>query len=160
MLTINPVSPLVEEKKVLLLSDHQLRKMNRFYKLIPVLFIVFTACGSGSNKKQSDPDILKKGPELFSKYGCNICHTFDGSVLYGPPLNEIYMTEITVIRQGEEKTIVADREYLKRAVVDPRFEKLLEYQNKEMPVTFISNEEADILVDYIIAMNKKIEVSN
>jgi len=128
--------------------------MNRFYKLIPVLFFILTACESGTRKKQGDSDILKKGSDLFSKYGCNICHTFDGSVIYGPPLNEIYMTEITVIRQGEEQTIVADREYLKRAVVDPRFEKVLEYQNKEMPVTFISDEEADILVDYIIAMNK------
>ncbi len=134
--------------------------MNRFHKLIPVLFLVFTACGSGTNKKQSDPDILKKGSDLFSKYGCNICHTFDGSVLYGPPLNEIYLTEITVIRQGEEKKIVADREYLKRAVVDPRFEKVLEYRNKEMPVTFISDDEADILVDYIIAMNEKKEERN
>jgi hypothetical protein len=75
-------------------------------------------------------------------------------VLYGPPLNEIYMTEIMVIREGKEKSIVADREYLKRAIVDPRYEKVLEYQNKEMPVTFISDEEADILTDYIIAMSE------
>ena len=139
---------------MVLLTNHQLRKMDRIHKLIPGLFLVFTACGSGTNKKQSDLDILKKGSDLFLKYGCNICHSFDGSDLYGPPLNKIYMTEIKVIRKGEEKTIVADREYLKRAVVDPRFEKVLEYQNKEMPKTFISDKEANILVDYIIAMNK------
>lgn len=134
--------------------------MNRFNKLIPVLLLILSACGDRTSKNQSDQDILKKGSELFSKYGCNICHTFDGSVLYGPPLNDIYMTEITVLREGKEKTIVADREYLKRAVVDPRFEKVLEYQNKEMPVTFISEKEADILVDYIIAMNEKKEKPN
>lgn len=128
--------------------------MNRFNKLIPVLLLLLTACGCGTSKKQNDQDILKKGSDLFNKYGCNICHTFDGSVLYGPPLNEIYMTEIMVIREGKEKSIVADREYLKRAIVDPRYEKVLEYQNKEMPVTFISDEEADILTDYIIAMSE------
>jgi cytochrome c551/c552 len=128
--------------------------MNRFNKLIPVLLLILSACGGRTSKNQSDQDILKKGSELFSKYGCNICHTFDGSVLYGPPLNEIYMTEIMVIREGKEKSIVADREYLKRAIVDPRYEKVLEYQNKEMPVTFISDEEADILTDYIIAMSE------
>lgn len=134
--------------------------MNRLYKLIPIVFLLLTACGIGTGNKQNDQDILKKGSELFNKYGCNICHAFYGSDLYGPPLNEIYMTEIKVIRQGEEKTIVADREYLKRAVVDPRFEKVLEYQNKEMPKTFISDKEADILVDYIIAMNEKKKESN
>jgi hypothetical protein len=65
------------------------------------------------------------------------------------------MKNITVIRNGKEFTVTADRKYLKKAIIEPRYEKVLEYQNKEMPLTQISEEEAELLVDYIIALDEK-----
>jgi mono/diheme cytochrome c family protein len=124
-------------------------------KLLLFLFFFIAACGEAPQKKPGEQEILKKGSELYLKYGCAVCHSLDGTVIYGPPLNEIYMKNVKVIRNGKEFTVIADREYLKRAIVDPRFEKVLEYQNKEMPLTQISEEETEILVDYIIAIDKK-----
>jgi hypothetical protein len=60
------------------------------------------------------------------------------------------MKNIKVIRNGQEFTIVADRDYLSKAISEPRYEKVLEYKNKEMPLTNFSKEETEILVEYII----------
>ncbi len=117
---------------------------------VSLVFLIW-ACDSGNSKKQTEA--LKKGPELFARYGCNVCHSLNGTVIYGPPLNSIYLKKVTVVRQGGEKTITADRDYLKKAITDPRFEKVAEYRNKEMPIPTFSEEEAEILVDYIIALN-------
>jgi mono/diheme cytochrome c family protein len=129
--------------------------MNQINKLLLCLIFFGVACGKTRQNKPDEVDILKKGSELYAKYGCAVCHSLNGSVIYGPPLNNLYMKEVTVIRKGKEFTVTAGREYLKKAIVDPRFEKVLEYRNKEMPLTQISDEEAEILVDYIIAMDTK-----
>ena len=124
-------------------------------KLLLCLFFFITACGEAPQKKPGEQEILKKGSELYLKYACAVCHSLDGTVIYGPPLNEIYMKNVKVIRNGKEFIVVADREYLKKAITEPRYEKVLEYQNKEMPLTQISEEETELLVEYIIAMDEK-----
>jgi mono/diheme cytochrome c family protein len=132
--------------------------MNQINKLLLCLIFFGVACGKTRENKHDEEDILKKGSELFVKYGCAVCHSLDGKEIYGPPLNGIYMKELLVIRKGQEFTVTADREYLKKAIVDPRFEKVLEYKNKEMPLTQISDEEAELLVDYIIALDNKTQL--
>ena len=124
-------------------------------KLLLCLFFFIVACGEAPLKKPGEQEILKKGSELYLKYGCAVCHSLDGTVIYGPPLNEIYMKNVKIIRNGKEFNVVADREYLKKSITEPRYEKVLEYQNKEMPLTQISEEETEILVDYIIAIDAK-----
>ena len=114
------------------------------------LFVFTAACTEAPLKKPERNEILKKGPELFAKYGCAVCHSMDGKVIYGPPLNGIFMKNIKVIRNGQEFTIVADRDYLSKAISEPRYEKVLEYKDKEMPLTNFSKEETEILVEYII----------
>jgi len=114
------------------------------------LFVFIVACGEAPPKKPDRNFILKKGSELFAKYGCAVCHSMDGKVIYGPPLNGIFMKNIKVIRNGQEFTLVADRDYLSKAISEPRYEKVLEYKNKEMPLTNFSKEETEILVEYII----------
>jgi hypothetical protein len=114
------------------------------------LFVFIAACTEAPLKKPERNEILKKGPELFAKYGCAVCHSMDGKVIYGPPLNGIFMKNIKVIRNGQEFTTVADRDYLSKAIREPRYEKVLEYKDKEMPLTNFSKEETEILVEYII----------
>jgi cytochrome c oxidase subunit II len=129
--------------------------MGKYKNSLLYLFIFLVACGTGSDKKKSAENILQKGSELYDRYGCYICHSLDGSVVYGPPLNDIYMKEVKVIRKGKERTLVADRRYLVRAIADPRYEKVADYRNKEMPETLFSKEEAEILADYLIALSLK-----
>lgn len=117
------------------------------------LLVFIYACGNSSSSKWTSEEIMQKGALLYSTHGCNVCHSLDGSIVYGPPLNDIYMKEITVVRNDREYTLKADRKYLKKAISDPRFEKNKEYRNKEMPITSFTKEEADILVEYLILLN-------
>lgn len=120
------------------------------------LYLAFmSACGCSRNKLKNKELIINQGAELYAKYACISCHALDGNVVYGPPLNDIYMKEIKVLRNGEEINLVVNREYLRKAIAEPRFEKVLDYKNKDMPLTFISEDEIDILVEYIIAFSEK-----
>jgi len=128
--------------------------MGKMNKLFLCLFLFIVACGEAPPKKPDRDFVLKKGSELFAKYGCAVCHSLDGKVIYGPPLNGLFMKNVKVMRGGQEFTVVADREYLKKAISEPRYEKVLEYKNKEMPLASFSQEETDILVEYIIALDE------
>jgi hypothetical protein len=45
---------------------------------------------------------------------------------------------------------VADRDYIHRAISDPRFEEVKGYESKDMPEVLISEEEMKLLVDYLV----------
>ena len=98
---------------------------------------------------------LKKGEELFAKYGCFVCHSLEGKVIYGPPLNGLYMKSVKVMRNGKEIDLVADRDYLIKAITDPRYEKVYDYRNKEMPISAFPEKDAEVLVEYLISLNDK-----
>jgi len=114
------------------------------------------ACGKTPEKSADQKKTTQKGAEMFAKYGCAVCHSIEGKVIYGPPLNGIYMKKLKVLRDKKEYTVVADRDYLTKAINEPRYEKVLEYSNKEMPIPTISKEETSILVDYIIELDEKV----
>jgi cytochrome c551/c552 len=128
--------------------------MKKFLVHIYVATAFLTACSHSKEDSSTSEDILRKGSEIYSRLGCNICHSLDGSDVYGPPLNDFYMKKIRVVRNGREIELIADRKYIKRAIVDPRYEKAYEYRNKEMPLTSLSKEEAELLVDYLIELNR------
>lgn len=149
--------------------------MCRTIKLVVLALVFLSACGEVSVKEkgnksndgddgnkvlnqatqQSSTDILKEGSELFSKYGCFACHSIDGSVMYGPPLNDLYKKEVSVLRRGKEKTIVADRKYFTKAIMDPDYEKVSDYEIKIMPKPDIPKEDVEILIDYLIEVGKE-----
>lgn len=113
-----------------------------------MLAIVFlSSCGDST-------DTNNKGEELFSKYMCFTCHSLDGSVMYGPPLNDLYLKEVSVLRQGKQKSIVAKRKYLKKSIMDPDYEKVLDYENRIMPVPNIPKRDLDTLVDYLMELSQ------
>jgi len=129
-------------------------------------FIFLSACGEGTDKykgnkainqasQQTNADKLTSGSDLFSKYGCFACHSLDGSVMYGPPLNDLFMKEVSVVRSGKEKTIVADREYFTKAIMDPDYEKVSEYKNKIMPKPVIPKDDVETLIDYLIELGEE-----
>lgn len=117
--------------------------------------LFFSACNRSSVKNMDEKEILHQGSELFVQNGCAVCHSLEGKEIYGPPLDNLFMKEVKVMRNGEVHTITADRNYIRKSIVDPRNEKVLEYQNKEMPIPMFSDEEADLLVEYIILMGRK-----
>ena len=131
-----------------------LLKTVKIHTLVLYLFIFLTACGEGTINKQENKESLKEGPDLFLKYGCFACHSLKGEVLYGPALDGLYMKDISVDREGRLINLVANREYLNRAITDPSYEKVNGFQGKLMPHPDISQGDADILIDYIISLPK------
>ena len=132
-----------------------------------MLAIIFlSACGEGTDKKtgnkainqatqQSNTDILTDGSNLFSKYACFTCHSLDGSVMYGPPLNDLFMKDVSVVRKGKEKIIVADRKYFNKAITDPDYEKVSEYKSRIMPKPIIPKDDVETLIDYLIELGEE-----
>ena len=140
--------------------------MHRSFIIVMLASIFLSACVGGPDKNKGNNAIqtpqqpplnskLNHGADLYSRYGCFACHSLDGKVMYGPPLNGLYLKEVSVVRRGREKTIVADREYFIRAITDPDYEKVSEYQHRIMPVPDIPREDVETLVDYLIGLGEK-----
>lgn len=57
---------------------------------------------------------------LFENYGCTGCHSLDGSRGSGPSLLNLFGTKQVVVEpDGNEKTIVVDKKYLREAIYEP-----------------------------------------
>ncbi len=99
--------------------------MHRLFMIVMLASIFLSACVGGPDKSKGNNAIpasqqpplnspFTNGADLYSRYGCFACHSLNGSDMYGPPLNGLYLKEVSVVRRGREKTIVADREYFIR----------------------------------------------
>lgn len=123
--------------------------------LIFLIVFLISGCNSQNNNKLTSKESSQKGEALFATVGCTTCHSLSGETLYGPSLNKILNTEIIVIQGGKEHSIKIDREYIKRSIQDPDFEKLVDFKNKKMPKPTLSPDEIDQIVDYLISINSK-----
>lgn len=99
---------------------------------------------------QSKPEAKagQKGLDLLQSKGCLGCHTTDGTPKVGPTFKGLYERKVTVSTQGKERTIVADEEYLKRAVLDPGSDVVKGFPNI-MPKMPVSEDELKEIVNYI-----------
>lgn len=99
---------------------------------------------------QSKPEAKagQKGLDLLQSKGCLGCHTTDGTPKVGPTFKGLYERKVTVSTQGKERTIVADEEYLKRAVLDPGADVVKGFPNI-MPKMPVSEDELKEIVNYI-----------
>ena len=71
------------------------------------------------NERLSEEESAVTLPKLLNKYNCTDCHSLDGTVLVGPTLKDIYEKEVTVIENGKEKTVTADKDYLRESILNP-----------------------------------------
>ncbi|MBZ4647078.1 MAG: cytochrome c oxidase, subunit [Clostridia bacterium] len=110
---------------------------------------------SGEKEKTANVTL----PELLDKYGCSDCHSLNGEVLVGPPLNDIKGRKTIVIIDGKEKEIVADEKYIKDSILYPGKEIVKDFENIMPPYDGeIPENELNTLVD--LMLNKKQEISN
>jgi len=90
----------------------------------------------------------EKGLELLQTKGCLGCHTTDGGPKVGPTFRGLYGSKVTVLTDGKERVITADKEYLKRSVLEPAADVVKGYPNI-MPKLPIKEEDLDEMVDYL-----------
>jgi len=90
----------------------------------------------------------EKGAELLQTKGCLGCHTTDGTPKVGPTFKGLYGSKVTVLTGGKERVTAADKEYLKRSVLEPAADIVKGYQNI-MPKLPMTEEDLDEIVDYM-----------
>ncbi|MBY5991756.1 cytochrome c oxidase subunit II [Ferrimonas balearica] len=91
------------------------------------------------------PSAPLTGLDLAQAKGCLACHSVDGSAMIGPTWQGLADSERVLIT-GE--TVVADAEYLRRAIVEPAVE-VVEGYPPVMPPVSLSEEEIQALVTFI-----------
>jgi len=72
-------------------------------------------------------DESHRGADLAREQGCLGCHSVDGNRALGPTLAGLAGSTRIVISDGKEQTVVADTDYLKRALLKPQAEIVAGY---------------------------------
>jgi cytochrome c oxidase subunit II len=127
--------------------------MTRLY-LYLLAFVIIVSCNPSESQGYSKEN-AQKGKVLFENVGCTTCHSITGEVKYGPSLNNILSRQVEVFRDGKKYTLVTDRNYLKRSVMKPGYEKVKGFENRKMPEVNVTPDEVEYLVDYLIEINSK-----
>ncbi|PKP09476.1 MAG: cytochrome c oxidase subunit II [Bacteroidetes bacterium HGW-Bacteroidetes-4] len=99
-----------------------------------------------------DPEVKDpKGLEIMRANACMGCHSLDGAKLVGPSFKGIFGSERTVIVDGKTTTVVADEDYMKRAITDPNKEVVAGFQPNLMQSykKIIAEEDINHIVDYL-----------
>jgi cytochrome c553 len=106
------------------------------------LALVAAACGG--EDAQPD-DAAARGAELALVHGCTSCHGADGQGGFGPPWQGLPGSEVEL---ADGRVVVADREYLRRAITDPAAERRAGY-GAQMPATSLTDQEVEDLLAHI-----------
>jgi len=99
-----------------------------------------------------DESMTARGEALFEQYGCITCHLADGKGR-GPALTGVYKS---TVKLNNGSTVVADEDYLRRSILNPRSQIVEKYQ-AIMP-TFqgqISEEGLLQIIAYIKSLEKE-----
>lgn len=98
-----------------------------------------------------------EGLAIMRAQGCNACHSSDGSRLVGPSYLGLWGEEIVVIEDGEEKTIIADEEYIRSSIYDPNKQIVKGYQRGLMQSYegMVSDEDIAKMIEYLKGLNEE-----
>lgn len=93
----------------------------------------------------------RAGLQVMRTYGCLACHSLDGTEKVGPTYRGIYGKEVTVITDGEERTVTVDEGYIRRSVYRPDADIVEGFNEGQMQSYqgMISEEEIDQIVAYL-----------
>lgn len=108
------------------------------------------AVSGGDGDGGSGEPTAAEGQRLANEvYGCNACHSTDGTVLVGPSWQGIYGSQ-EALEGGGSATVDAD--YIRESINNPEAE-LVEGFGNLMPVLGLSDAEIDSIILYIESLN-------
>ena len=106
---------------------------------------VVAASGEGGGTPSGEPSAAE-GERLANEvYGCNACHSTDGTVLVGPSWQGIYGSQ-EALEGGGSATV--DDDYIRESINDPAAQ-LVEGFGNLMPVLGLTDSEIDSMIEYI-----------
>lgn len=106
---------------------------------------VVAAGGEGGGTPSGEPS-ADEGERLANEvYGCNACHSTDGTVLVGPSWQGIYGSQ-EALEGGGSATV--DDDYIRESIHDPAAQ-LVEGFGNLMPVLGLTDVEIDSIIEYI-----------
>ena len=124
---------------------------NNFFNIIFFSTFILINCNKEDikvNKKNTFNENYLKGKKLYTEY-CAACHSLDGSndQKMGPTFKGLYLKD-RALTNGE--TVIADEEYLRRAILEPNKEVPIDFQRVMPPwEDFLSQDEIIFLIDFI-----------
>lgn len=119
---------------------------SRFAAALATAFVLVGAACAGNGGDTSDLSAeAREGRELYNSSGCAGCHGRDGDGGVGPSLIGLPGSERELI---DGSTVIADHDYLVRAIMDPDAEIVVGY-NLRMPSNRLTIEEVESLIAYI-----------
>lgn len=92
------------------------------------------------------------GMKLMQDQGCLGCHSTDGSKVVGPSFKGISGRQVTVEKDGKEMSVTSDRDYLRRAIVEPEAEIVVGFPPVMPPASGLSDAEVDAMIDSLEEM--------
>ena len=112
--------------------------------MVLVTALVLGACG-GSEATREFSELAASGREIVLTRGCAACHGDDGAGDVGPSWQGLFGSVVQLEQGG---SVVADAEYLRRAIVEPDAE-IVAGSSISMPVTNLSEAEVEAVVAFI-----------
>lgn len=113
------------------------------------------ACGSKDGGDDNFPDAntdqAARGRELILQGGCAACHNTDGSKTSGPTWKGLAGSEVSL---ADGRKVVADTEYLTRAIVDPKADVSFGYPNVMPSFSHLPPDDVAAIVAYIEGLPK------
>ena len=95
----------------------------------------------------SGPPDIGLGEQLVMQYGCNACHSTDGSALVGPTWQGLYGTQETL---DDGSTVTVNDEYIKESIQNPNLKVVQGFTAGLMPPTLgVSDEEIPHIIQYM-----------
>jgi len=99
-------------------------------------------------KQEEDVDV----EALLQEKGCTGCHSLDGTRMVGPTFKGLFGKETTILRNGEEITLTADADYIKRSIQQPQAEVVKGYPPVMPPSSDLSEEQMEAIVRFLEAL--------
>ena len=95
----------------------------------------------------SGPPDAGIGEQLVAQYGCNACHSIDGSALVGPTWQGLYGTQETL---DDGTAVAVDDEYITESIKDPNAKITAGFTAGLMPPTLgVKDEEIPHIIEYM-----------
>ncbi|MCX7619285.1 MAG: cytochrome c [Acidimicrobiales bacterium] len=109
--------------------------------IVCTVHLVLVSCGGESKDSQAE----HPGQRVAESKGCLSCHSVDGSRRAGPTWQGLFGAEVKLT---DGTTVVADDDYLARAISSPGTEIVAGYPNA-MPTVSLTDQERQEVIDYI-----------